>query len=226
MDTDNPPPNLATVTFANGECHLAAVLREVPGGFFRCLTTKGETLTVHKTQIKMPNIPKRFQKETFDRYAAVLGRAVAAYPLAIEVRPGGSLESFACRVRDARNAALQYGYTHPSLDPALFKLHANNLKVSIDFDCVVIGSQSALNQRGKPADDIRVLSNAPQTEIECSREPQVLESVCVLFHHRALSPAPRIFVRDLTTEEQTTLESKYDVAFSPDPTDKGKFFLV
>lgn len=169
--------------------------------------------------LTMNTIPHRFSRANFDRYADALGAALRAFPAPIEVDPSPySVETYASRFRDAREAKKRYGYEHPHVDNVLFTQYADELSVAIQTRTLLIGPRAAIRAKTESqAGTVQTPASKDQVQVQATVE--ALEAVCSLLDKRHLSPPPKFFVRGLNPDIISSLEQRYDVAFAPSDSD-------
>lgn len=223
-------PNIrAVATLKQGAAREnVRVLQDIPGmtNFWLCSTPHGTPLVVHQSKL-MPieNRPLRFRETSFARFAHIIGAALKEFPGAVKIDPSPlRVDSFHQPLRDAIAAKKKHGYSHPLVDEALFRKHADSLVVSVADSHIFIGSRESVMAR--KAVTLGAIKDGKSEEPEVLVDPLALEQVCLLLHRQVFSPQPPFVVVGVAQPILDDLESRYDVAFAPHERDATKFSLV
>lgn len=194
--------------------------------FWVCEDEHGGTLNVHRSNL-MPieNIPNRFRRHSFDRYAHIIGAALAAWPNGVKVDPAPlRVDSFVQPLRDAITAKQRYKYVHPSINDREFDLHAASLVVRSGDGFVFVGSLDGTRVSKERKLVGTVITTAIGTEITVT--PHHLETVCQLLHNDAFDPLPTFIVRGAHPTVVADMEARYNVTFVVDENDASKYYLL
>lgn len=183
-------------------------------GFYVVRDRDGQEHNVHQSNLMLiENVPLRFRRAAFERYAHVIGEALRAYPGAVTVDTSPMTpESYAQPLRDAIRAKQEHGYKHPLVDEALFAQHADKVKVHIGTGCVIVGGPTYL------CGEKRINGTIKPTATACEDvmiDPECVDRVCALLHEKRLTPAPAFVVYGLDDTAIASFEARYDVAFVP-----------
>lgn len=198
-------------------------------GAFECRDVENNKRYNLFPQNLMPadNIPARFKRTQFEGVAHVLGAALSAYPDAIEVDPSPlSVETYARRIREAKQAKMLYHYKHPLIDDNLFAQRADEIETSMLDGKLMIGPKSAI-KKAKPVGRIRLTELRDDEEIIIDhKEWDTVERLCRLIHDRVFSPMPNFIIFNLSADQVADLEKRYDVAIAPFEDNPQKFQLI
>lgn len=149
----------------------------------------------------------------FDRYAEPLGLALLAYPGVLKWEVSGSVESFAARFREAKNAGLEFGYTHSRVNPRSFREYGPSLVVAMRTGYVLIGPSSSIK-----AYEYDPNSNKPQPdpgiEVDIS-DMECATALCHLIRAGAFKHPIPFTVGPLSQEFATKLELQFGVTLTP-----------
>lgn len=182
-------------------------------GFYVVRDRDGQEHNVHQSNL-MPieNVPLRFRRAAFERYAHVIGEALRAYPGAVTVDTSPMTpESYAQPLRDAIRAKQEHGYKHPLVDDALFAQYADKVKVRIGTGCVTVGGPNDSLHSKRINGTIKPTAACEDIMID----PECVDRVCALLHEKRLTPPPAFVVYGLDDATIASFEARYDVAFVP-----------
>lgn len=162
----------------------------------------------------MPDyIPPRLRYSAFADFAPILGYVLRNWPHAVEIDPGSiTPDTCARRLRECRQAKLEYCHAHADVDELQWKAHGEQIVVTVVAGKVVAGPRGAVATK-----QITTRAGTVTPDIhEVRVNPDYLETICVLFTTRALTPRPANFVvSGPIADKLKELEAHYDVAFAP-----------
>jgi hypothetical protein len=176
------------------------------------------------------SVPHRFSEASFTRFAPYISLAIKEHPGCIIIDPSTtqlSVETFACRFRDAITAWGMYGYTNHHLPDRNQQSLAASLVTSIHQGKVLIGTRDAIRRetQAKPS-DATIQTPEHENEILVFKNPIFLRMLCDMLAQRAFDPVPKFIVHGLDASEVEALNRDYDVMIVEDGTEKGKFYIL
>jgi hypothetical protein len=161
------------------------------------------------------SIPSRFSEKHFQEMAEVIGRALTSFPTPIKEDPSPhSVETFARKFREAREAKRRHRWLSPHVNEALFMQHAYDLTVSMQEGYVLIGDERVIKA---------TLKSQPSPGVPLGAATQILPPV---FHPDGFAHAVQIIdcidarwdnkpdfliAFAFTDEQKQEIESKWDV---------------
>ena len=157
-------------------------------------------------------IPSRFRKASFDRFAPYLGQLLKQWPRALVIDPEPlTPDSFASAIRATLRGKREHHHTSSFIDEMLWLKHNEAIVVSMRVDgMIVLGDAETVKQPagikyGKESSNIVDLTNN-----------DFLEKVCELLSNRVFIPAFSVRVKGVNEAFRTRLEQLFDIAFIED----------
>lgn len=228
-------PNVLCYTIIDGKpAKLVRIEHQVhTTRAFECRDEETGALYTYFPQNLMPvnTTPSRYSRHMFVGMAPIIGAALNAYPDCIEATPGGlSIETFARRVREARDAKIRYPqYKHSEIDDLKFERFGSLLRTKM------IESPSGFKLRIGPKESLGGVPKAagigifqPLANEICvdASNLENLERLLRLMNDRVFSPVPVFTVTNLTPAQIEELESRYDIGFIAFEAEPNKFQIL
>lgn len=208
--------SLGVASRKNGKDTLARIEHVGAGRMLHCRSVDTlEPFTIHESDFTpMPTIPSKYREYNFHALAPYWAEALRSFPNAITIQPSGvSQETLVRKLRESRVAKETYGWTHPSVDEALWLMHSKELVITPTTNGLVqIGKE--LPKETTPFHGDIVTNAAPPTVVDY-RSPDVLESFCAVLSQKIFNPKPSFIIHGLTPDIISDFESRYDVGFTP-----------
>lgn len=192
------------------------------GSFYICADLlDSRRLTIYEQNLDMKDqIPSRYSKRVFDRFAPFIGAALRAYPRPVTIESNLSPRTVQRCVEEALVAKRQYQHTHPSVDESLWQEHGAKLGTCETDGKIRVGDRKFL----------RLPAATPGTTplpIEYAVVPteSSLRALAQLLASNAINPKPAFFVRGTDATLRAILERQYDIVFTPDDADSTKHYI-
>jgi hypothetical protein len=155
------------------------------------------------------NIPPRYREHVFHSVAHVWKHILDSYPKLVRVDPRPlTLETYAKKLRDSREAKNTYGWTHPLVDEELWQKHSERIKIGQDLERneVLAGPSESFGDNKHAA--IGIVANQPEIMFRW-RNFRELEALCLVISQ--MTPRQVFVVSDLSDDQIASLESRYEV---------------
>lgn len=174
------------------------------------------------------NIPYRYSRKNFNRFAIHIGEALLRFPQVHTVDPSPlAVETFANRCREAVKAKTLYAYNHESIDNNLFFANALQLTFGMGVGVVHIGPRKAVRaltaNKAQAAGEARCRESLANAE-HLFTDNVLLNELCMLVDRKAFQPLPFIIVMTEDKARIAMLESVYDVHFKE--INPGKYQII
>jgi len=159
----------------------------------------------------MNNIPSKYRRPAFDRFAAQIGQSIRQFPRALVIDPsveGMTPDSYSSALRNAIRAKREYHYPSTYIDEMLWAKHEKAIVVSmrpdgmiVVGDCVTVKEPTGTKFGSNVVSTVELKTNV------------FLEMLCAILSSRALHPAINVKVRNVDEHTRIDLENRFDVAF-------------
>lgn len=225
------PNTRCTARLEQGDRVIPVVVSHGIGtaSLYLCHDTAGHVLTIHESNLKPmePVIPPRFKQKLFNSVAPHIGACLANWPSVITVEPDKiAPDTLARRIRDAITAKIKYRYSHHTINEDAFKIHAHEIETSITLveGKVAIGSANAI-RLGRVMDVHLEAKRINYTYVDCTN-PQHAEAFFLLLHNRVFDPSPAFIATNLTEQQATSIEARYDIGLNPTEENEKNYLVI
>lgn len=158
---------------------------------------------------------KRLLEENFRRYEKAIAHVLANWPTKVTFNPAPfSVETFACRLRDAMKSMIDYEWKSTLVD--LEKLKKLRPLLAVVSEELVVAVQQKKKDAPEPVSAGKPVKESEVVVPEHLVTKEVVDSFACLLHHRLLSFAV-IFPTTGVGAEEMVLETltKWDVGVIP-----------
>jgi hypothetical protein len=171
------------------------------------------------------NIPPRFSKRMFDRFAPFIGDALNHWPQCVEINSTLSPRTIQRCLEEALTAKRVYNHRSLAIDEAKWLTYSTLIGTAEINGRILIGPRDTIRtQRALVGASTPFTPATPEYEVLCNEAN--IRVIAQLMTANALKPRPNFFVRGTDAVLRSIIEKQYDVVFAPDEKEQTKFYIT